>query len=426
MAGENETLARYPNSSTLTTAREYQERITNSIVLNSSRSLNLTELDSSKFLYSTVVNSGTSPYSTVLHSGTSPYPILQNSNTSLYSAQLNPITSPNSVILNSSSSFIVPYPSLILFRECPTAYWLVLIVGSFVYFMGAIGNILLFLIMLRKSMRKKTICNYFAAISVADFVHLSMQYSLIMTSAVSRSSIMLEVVMACGAVRTILVLSGSISSQLLSILCCERFIIVRFPLQSKAWLSSRTACICIAVVIVLNLIYILPNIMFLSDDVRNTYGRYIYMCIGKEAPASYIVLLSALYSYVPLFVITFMNILLIRELVKNIDRLKAVNSTSPIVEQRVQETLRALPVVIAVCLIFILCTVPTGVMYILLKLNNDFAYLDLRQEPPCSKFSVWIIISLVRLANHSVNFYLHCLTGHNFKKELHLMFGKVY
>ena len=127
-----------------------------------------------------------------------------------------------------------------------------------------------------------------------------------------------------------------------------------------------------------------------------------------------------------MFVITLMTILLIRELVMNIDRLKANNSPAPIVERRIHESMRILPVVIAVSFVFILSTAPTGVLHILGKLNNDFAYLDLREKPPCSKFSVWIITSLFRLANHSVNFYLHCLTGQKFKKELHLMFGKVY
>ena len=365
------------------------------------------------------------PHSTVLNSGTSPNSILQNSSTFLHSARLNTSISPNSVVLNSSTLFIVPFPQWILFRECPTAYWLVIIVGSLVYLMGAIGNILLFLVMLRKSMRSNTICNYFAAISVADFVHSSMQYAIMMTSAVSRSSIMLTVVMVCGTAITILVLSGSISSQLLTILCCERFIVVRFPFQSREWLSNRTSRICIVVVIVWNLIYVLPNILFGSEDVANTYGRLIPVCKAERAPTGFIVLLSALYSYVPFFVITLMNILLIRELVMNIDRLKTINSPAPIIEQRVQETKKALPVVIAVCLVFILSSAPTTIMMILGKFNIDFAYLDLRQEAPCSKFTVWIVLNMFRLANHSVNFYLHCLTGQKFKKELHLMLGQV-
>ena len=230
-------------------------------------------MTSSTFPYSTVVSSSTSPYSTLLNSG----------------------TFPSSVVLNSSTSFIVHYPSLILFRECPAAYWLVVILGTFVYLAGVIGNILLLFVMLQKSMRSNTICNYFAAISVADLVHSSMLYSLMMTAAVSRSSIMLDVVMVCGTSFIILVLSGSISSQLLTILCCERFIVVHFPLQSRTWFSSKTSRICIVVVIAFNFIYILPNMMFISDDVANTYGRFVPRCTMERSPAVYVVLISALY-----------------------------------------------------------------------------------------------------------------------------------
>ena len=384
-------------------------------------------MNSSTFPHSSVINSSTSqaPYSTVLNFGTSPNSILHNSSAFLQSAIRNSSTSPNSVVLNSNSSFIVHYPSLILFRECHAAYWLVVIIGTFVYFMGAIGNILLFLVMLRKSMRNNTFCNHFAAISVADFVHSSMQYAVMMTAAVSKSSIMLAAVMVCGAADTIQVLSGSISAQLLTILCCERFISVRFPLQSRKWLSSRISRICIVVVIVLNMIYIPPIIIFMSDDAANTYGRFVPICRRDRAPMIYIILVAVLHSYATMFVITLTNILLIRELVMNIDRLKTINSPAPIIERRVQETKRALPVVIAVCFVFIFSTAPSGIMHILGKLNNEFAYLDLRQEAPCSKFTVWIAFSLLRLANHSVNFYLHCLTGQKFRKEFHLMLGQV-
>ena len=200
-------------------------------------------------------------------------------------------------------------------------------------------------------MRSNTICNYFAAISVADFVHSFMQYAIMITSAVSRSSFMLAAAMVCGTVHAVLVISGSISSQLLTILCCERFIVVRFPFQSREWLSSRISRICIFVVVFLNSIYILPNSVFISHDVANTYGRFVPICTMKRTPVTYIVVISVLYSLLPLLVITLMNILLIRELVMNIDRLKAINLPVPIVERRVQDTKKALPVVIAVCIV---------------------------------------------------------------------------
>ena len=211
----------------------------------------------------------------------------------------------------------------------------------------------------------------------------------------------------CCIVRFILYLSASVSSWLIVFISSERYIAVFHPLKAHIYCTRRNASFAILALLVLMSIIHIP--IFPMSHI--TKKNLIYTCHGFGSSSLLAMLFSLLtvivYSIIPFCIMSALNI----QIVKRINSQRSFQAQHQQQSPPVQTKLIA--TMLAVCILFIVTTLPNGVLYILFSISNYTS----------SKFvSTGILTSFLMnrfwIGNHCVNFLLYCLTGSVFRQTL--------
>ena len=311
----------------------------------------------------------------------------------------------------------IAYPSVLLFGICPDSFWVALIGSVLILIIGIIGNSLSIMITLRRSMRKNPFCKFLTALAITDIVHSIVGCCGIMLPVATHGAFHNIDILGCGSNFAILTISGSISGHLLTTVSIERYLSICCPAKCAVWFSDKRTYIIIALICVINILYISPPGTFLYIAKLNINGQILKSCEFSKIPGIYRIIMAFLFSYAPLLVIIIMNVLIIRGLIQRKDLFS--NGTSTISERRKAEIMKTIPILFTVCIAYVVTTAPTATIYILSVIEHPLASLSLQKEDPCPLYLSWTIITLLRLMNYSTNFYLYCLTGSKFRRELY-------
>lgn len=236
---------------------------------------------------------------------------------------------------------------------------------------------------------------------------------------------------SCSTHRFILYLSLDTSAWLLAIITIERFIAVCRPQKHKA---IRTANMAVKIIASLLLVQIAFNIhVFWTRGTH--YEQLESQKLSVDAHCGYTSrstryfwtnhqgwLSMVWYCFIPFSTMFILNIFIIRRLRRlkdsSLQRNASGMSSTGITKQANSMT----RMLLCVTLYFMVVSVPVFVFTMfqhLLFYNNDAVDDHRIAKMELADASLTLLLYL----NHSVNFFLYCLTGRRFRRELKVMFG---
>ena len=326
----------------------------------------------------------------------------------------------------SSDLGTVTFPSDLFYGTCRDSYWTALVGTIIILVLGIIGNSLSIFVTLRTSLRRNPFFKYLTALAVIDSVHCIFGCSGTLLPIATNGAFHNRDIIGCGANVSISIISASISSHLLVAVSIERYISISYPLKAFQWFSYRRNALAITLIVVLNIAFISPVSMYTVLEKIIVNGQMHNRCLFLGVPDIYVFSMGLLYSFAPLIIIATMNILIMKALIqRQATTARLNNGSNSLLEQRRAEVMKTIPVILSVCISFIVTTTPVTTMLILAAIKHKWSYLDLQEVDPCPLYIFWTIITLLRLVNYSINFYMYCLTGSHFRKELYkLIHGK--
>ena len=334
-----------------------------------------------------------------------------------------------------------------LFWWCDSSSLAIKIMGPLVLVFGVSGNVLSFITVTRKSMRKIHVSFILAVLAVADTAVLILSALLGVVRTYSNGRLDLYVETHCSLMYYLNYFFSQLSAFLMTLISAERFIAVYRPLKAGVWLTtSRIGKVILAWVVFLAVIN--TNAFF----VWGPYGQVSFgsvtlrLCTCWGAFCSTYVQIwpmvdALLYSWGPSSIIVLLNVLTICKLLHRfIKNRRAVapaanannqQGPSPGVESintlpvgpavAVQgKTMATTSVLLSVNAVYLCCSMPVTISS--LYLDVWFENVKAGRATICDYINWYIWGGVLLNINHAINFYLYCLVGSNFRRELKMWF----
>ena len=318
----------------------------------------------------------------------------------------------------SNTSRILTFPSTLLAGYCSGSFWTVVVGGSLLTLNGMIGNLLCFIVMLRKEMRKHFVNILLAALAITECIHSSTLFTLWLLTTITRGTLNIDSLSGCGNFRVVMITAGGISNNLLCVVSIARFSSLYFPFKSRQTLTPRNAKRVIYNLVATSIICYMPSKWFFSSYIFQVKGHELFDCVLKVPPA-YIFIYFTLYTYLPVLVITTMNVLI---MIKLWEKRSIGNHSNIALNRWISQAKKSSAVLIALSAVFIITVCPTAMMHALRATRHHLAFVNI-DAIACQTVTLWAIVDMIRLGNYTLNFYFYCLAGSNFRKELAILFG---
>ena len=285
--------------------------------------------------------------------------------------------------------------------------------------LGLVGNILSLLVMLRKAMRKTSVGIYCATLAVVDC--LAAQSVLLdqMVRGVTGDAVRLHSWFRGMVFMFVTYFGGHTAAWIIVAISIDRFVSIWFPLQAKSWFTIFRVKVMVAAIVVTFVGFDGFHILFDGMNPILNDTSDLYLGINQEVTqysnVTWYIIDAAIYIFIPAPVILGLNSLIIYRLVAN--RRKRATMLPPSTNMsappgRGNSEDRVYVMLIVVCGVLILSTLPHYILAIYSSfvapsgVQSSIRYF-LRQL----FMSLWCV-------NHSVNFYLYCMTGRKFRREL--------
>ena len=332
-----------------------------------------------------------------------------------------------------------------LYWWCDSSSLAIKIMGPLVLVFGVSGNVLSFITVTRKGMRKMHVSFILAVLAVADTAVLIFSALLGAVRTYSNGKLDLYVETHCSLMYYLNYFFSQLSAFLMALIAAERFIAVYKPLKAGVWLTtSRIGKVILAWVVFLAVIN--TNAFF----VWGPYGQVSFgsvtlrLCTCWGAFCSTYIQIwpmvdALLYSWGPSCVIVILNVLTFSKLLhRYIKRRRAVapaanannqQGPAPMVENNnplpvpagpageVQgKTIATTSVLLSVNAVYLICSMPVAISS--LYLDVWFENVKAGRATICDYVNWYIWVGILLNINHAINFYLYCLVGSKFRREL--------
>ncbi|CAH1783616.1 unnamed protein product [Owenia fusiformis] len=308
---------------------------------------------------------------------------------------------------------------------------------------GLVGNLLAFLVMTRKQSRQKSTCIYMAVLSVTDTVSLFiLLYHWIVTNFVQLPITEYHNDINCKILSYISQVTTEYGVSVIIAMTIDRYIAVKYPIHSVTWCSlKRTRRILVIGIIILS-IYNIP-IPWMSGSVEWDICATFNTQDDFTAAYSWIyIIFGSVFPVVALMCFNTLIIRSIRDQSKKILNLRVgqghsrsqsnASNDSRLIRQSSKETWglsrgdihsrqRQLTLMLLlVTFTFILLTLPQYIRYTL--------YVTLDYHSSAKLYALYTLIYHISnklwFTNCAVNFYLYCLVGEKFRRDLKTLFSR--
>lgn len=288
-----------------------------------------------------------------------------------------------------------------------------------IFILGLGGNILTLAVMCRKRMRGTTTSVYMPVMAVFDTLALSF-------------GIIPEWFKACGFIvfREIhpaicklgkfgFYTTSDTAIWVLVLFTVDRFVAVCFPLQKTRICVPRRSKIACAVVFALSVVKNL-HVFWTRGAEYNSSGQLVTNC-GKTNPASQAFeslyrpwMALVLISIIPFCILLVCNSVIIWTLTRSrFVQMRQMEATTDRSQTFKQTTMMCL----SVSFVFLICVIPSIVVLI--------GKPHWTKTPNYAYEVAKAVSNQLAYFNHSVNFFLYCMTGQKFRSELVAMFQQV-
>ncbi|XP_069138625.1 thyrotropin-releasing hormone receptor-like [Argopecten irradians] len=281
-----------------------------------------------------------------------------------------------------------------------------------IIFIGTFGNVLSFIIMMRREMRQTPTFFYLATLAVADTVVLYLSALKTWIRIMTGFELLHMSTAACKTFIFTIHFSLHLSAWLIVAVTIERFLAVWFPLRANRMCSlSRAKFVTFMIVLtfVLVNVYLFWTAELLLDPSRPPGSQAICAAYAYENFVCNVFpwVNLLLYSFLPFGILLVFNSLIVVSLVRNKGIFSNMTKDDRIARYRHRRLAFTL---LVISFVWIVTTLPRSV-YDLLKGRPKT--LDEMGNQVLGKVICFILMYI----NHSINFFLYCLTGQRFRME---------
>ena len=264
---------------------------------------------------------------------------------------------------------------------------------------GLLANTLLIVVIIRGSLRHSVFMTMLIVLAITDNVEL-LSSDLLQLGLLGNH--LSPSLMFCRIFLFICQSSATMSAWMVVLISVERFIAIFYPLKVHIFLSMKRTYIiisCVGVLICISKVYHL----FSSSIFTYSNMTVCYIGANDKSDVIFSIVHGLFYSFIPFCIITVLNVKILKKLkLQQTFRASSQFSTS-------RDT-SLVPMMLAISVAFALTTFPIMIL-IICSLTVDLAGFKWNLN------SNWIFILAIGLVNlnHSLNFFLYCVTGTVFR-----------
>ena len=299
-----------------------------------------------------------------------------------------------------------------------TEFWLHtqlwLYVPPIILIIGTIGNILSFIILTRKRMTGSTY-SYLAVLAIADTIYLYSALFRRWIRTLTGYDVLQVSNWSCKGITMLMYTASHYSVWLIIAVTMERYIAVRWPLKAKTLCTKRRAIIVI-ISLLIGIIGINSHIAW-TFQVLPTANNSTF-CAGERVIWPWVD--ACLYSFLPLLLITVLNGLIIQKVVAARKYRQHMSGQGQDRRQtQVDGGVKLTIMLLTISFTFLVTTVPINIVLIIVAV---FLPKDLTAQQYAKYTLLQTVVALLMYTNHSINFFLYCVTGQKFKQQLRRLF----
>lgn len=324
------------------------------------------------------------------------------------------ITSTNGTLMDSER------PHARSFREF-TEYKIALHLAKYflpaIVFLGTLGNLLTFVVLIRKRMRKTSVNTYLLLLACADTGALYCSGFKTWLRLISGFELLHVSNFGCKFFIFLFLISLHMSAWLVVAISSDRFFAVWFPLRSLTMCSVRRARIVSLIGFIMISIYnghVFWTMHLVnhrcSADPKNVFMMVYYPWIKLTT-----------YSCLPFTLVLILNICICVKIIPGFRHLpmkQSGNCESRTFHSAGHNDAKVTTMLVIVSVTWLFLTAPFTLWTFVARQRSDPGEI-------AADFLAKTVCFMLMYVNHGVNFYLYCITGKKFRKELREMFGTV-
>ena len=280
---------------------------------------------------------------------------------------------------------------------------------------GTMANILVITVIGLSSLRKSVFNVLLVVLALMDNLYL---WSVVMVKTGVFGYVIFEPsLLLCRITLFLIYTNGTMSSWLIVLISSERFIAVFYPLKVHIICSMKRTKVAISLLLVLASLSSVPTFFTCSLSIKD--GRPNCRIAGPDALRDLVCryVYCLVYSIIPFCIITVLNTLIAKKII--IQRMFRQNHNGQSGRQLVStRDMSLIAMTFVVSAVFIASSLPATVLVIL---NYSCRYLYNRD---CIANSLsWGLVYISDDVNHSVNFFLYCMSGSFFRNSVSEIFS---
>ena len=281
---------------------------------------------------------------------------------------------------------------------------------------GILANLLIILVIMLSSLRNSVFMNLIMSLAIFDIIYLSVVIN--SGRGIFGQMLLKPSLLHCRFNSFVLSIGGFGSSWVTVFISVERYIAVFYPFKVHIYCTKKRMLSAVFVLTSLICICTIPVFFSCSVIIIDQQPTCIYYGHSANTTDIYFLCLWVIcYTVLPLVFISVLNVLLIRQIRVQ----KAFRANSQV--QNFKPTSFAnnsslVAIMVCVCLVFAVSSLPAAILDIA-KLRCKFT-----KASHCITFEGWLYSLALMLdnINHSINFFLYCLTGSVFRRALFQLF----
>lgn len=306
-----------------------------------------------------------------------------------------------------------------VFLETRIAVGLVTYLWPVIILVGIFGNVLSFCVLIRKDMFNTSVYFYLAMLALADIGVLLLSAFKTWIRTVLGFEFLHVSGMSCKIIMYVFVICLHMSAWFIIAVTIDRFIVIWFPMRALRGSSTSLVCFqghqCKVISVILIVVLLIYNghllwtiDLYVQDGHRSctsSSDNYFMMSI-------YPIMKLLSYCVLPFVVVLILNAAII---VRLSNSRRFIGSNSVITNKSTSQHNRITGMLVTLSITWLLLTCPFTIVTIVFK-HSHLSYSKAQY------FLIKTICFTLMYVNHSINFYLYCLTGAHFRKQLKNVF----
>ena len=312
-------------------------------------------------------------------------------------------------------TFMAEVETYITFEIATTlsVYWFPILVP-----IGLVGNNLSFLVMIKPSNRKMSTCIYMAVLSVNDNLMMCLAlYDWLITVVNIHQWYLLE----CKVFAFLVFLALLNSTFQVVFMTIDKYVAIKWPHRAAAYSTPQKTKLLIVGVFLSVTVFNIPH-LFISKVVGGECVGYV---IGGEITKVYSWLSFVVNAIIPFTMLIYMNCVIVKTVRKSREMFRIAENVSSHYNQSINKSVQNRQQKMTSVrnqLTIMLLLVTTLFLILLIPTYVRFIYWNLVKRDTPSKYASSMLFFQITyklyVTNSGINFFLYCISGQKFRKDL--------